>query len=883
MTAKILFCIYSFFLVAGMVGIAQVSESDALAGYSYLKVDSIENMSLEQKISLILIPADHRADGSIVYPGHSKNNTGLWTEFKVLNITKGFKTSDSAVPFPDCRAIQNIDDYQMKSILRDDLINYLSDNNARGVLASSSFLFESHSYPSSLLNWPHRYALWLFSDVRDMFLSIPAARLPKKLFSGNQPLSTVPSQKDDSDILSPWVDHTGKGDFHFEKLIRQGTLFLTSDYESDFTRLVRAYRNRMLIEDDLDEGCRKILNTIGKSDEQKDFTTEREIKGWLKEYARRITFEKGIHLFKRKESPFFPADLSNIRIKVISDIADTLASSFITMAENHHIVTVADSARADYVLWLYGNESLTGTNLRTKAQKIRNEHPDAGIAIFLGDPHNFFEKNTIPENIDAVYTGTSNWPVVWEFLSQAVFSGINTAKASPHEYWLKGIRPLSVRTQKSRLKFGVPEEVAMRTDSLLKIDTLMSEAINEKAVPGGQVLVARDGIVVWNKAYGNHTYNGNRKVAKSDIYDLASITKIAATLPSLMKLHDQKKWSLSDTLGAFFPEVDTTDKASITIRDILLHESGLISYIPFYLDAIDKEKLKGSLFSRRFSWLYNIKLDDYVYLNRTISYRDEVFQKFHDQVFSVPVADKLYMNKHYLDTMIVSIITSPLRRPHDYLYSDLGFYFLGELVPRLSGKPLNQFAREKFFEPLGMINTSFVPLNYFEKERIVPTENDKAFRKQLLHGWVHDPGAAMMGGVAGHAGLFSNAVDVAKIMQMFLNNGNYGGKEYLKASTVELFTKRYNGSNRRGLGFDKPEPDTSKVSPASRLASPSSFGHSGFTGTLAWADPETGIIYVFLSNRVHPDQYNKKLIEDNYRTRIQDIVYRSIIRKKDDD
>jgi CubicO group peptidase (beta-lactamase class C family) len=241
------------------------------------------------------------------------------------------------------------------------------------------------------------------------------------------------------------------------------------------------------------------------------------------------------------------------------------------------------------------------------------------------------------------------------------------------------------------------------------------------------------------------------------------------------------------------------------------------------------------------------------------------------------------MNKYYLDTMIVSIITSPLRRPHDYLYSDLGFYFLGELVPRLSGKPLNQFAREKFFEPLGMINTSFVPLNHFEKERIVPTENDKAFRKQLLHGWVHDPGAAMMGGVAGHAGLFSNAVDLAKIMQMFLNNGNYGGKEYLKASTVELFTKRYNGSNRRGLGFDKPEPDTSKVSPASRLASPSSFGHSGFTGTLAWADPETGIIYVFLSNRVHPDQYNKKLIEDNYRTRIQDIVYRSIIRKKNDD
>ncbi|MDN5291340.1 MAG: serine-type D-Ala-D-Ala carboxypeptidase [Anaerophaga sp.] len=883
MAIKILFCIYSIFLVAEMVGNAQGFESDALAGYSYQKVNSVENMSLEQKISLILVPTGHRADGSMVYSGLSKNNAGFWKEYKVLNITEGFRTSDSDVPFPDCRAIQNINDYRMKSILRDDLIKYLSDNNARGVLASSSFLFESFSYPSSWLNGSNSYALWLFSDVRDVFLSIPVTWLPDKLFSGNEPLSIIPSQKNDSNVFSPWVDHSGGSDIHFEKRIRQGTLFLTSDYESDFTRLVRAYRNKMLIEDDLDEGCRKILDTLGKSGKQKNFTTEKQITCWLKEYARRRTFEEGIHLFKRRESPFLPSDLRNISIKLVSDIADSLASSFISMAENHYTITVADSARADYVFWLYGNKPLTGPNLKTRAQKIRNENPDAEIALFLGDPCNYFEKNTIPESVDAVFTGTSNWSVVWEYLSQAVFSGINTEKASPREYWLKGIRPLSVRTQKSRLKFGVPEEVAMRTDSLLKIDTLMWEAIKEKAIPGGQVLVARDGVVVWNKAYGNHTYKGNRKVAQSDIYDLASITKIAATLPSLMKLYDQKRWSLSDTLGAFFPEVDTTDKASITIRDILLHESGLVSYIPFYLDAIDKEKLKGSLFSRRFSWLYNIKLDDYVYLNRTVSYREDVFQKFRDQVFSVPVADKLYMNKHYLDTMFVSIITSPLRRTHDYLYSDVGFYFLGEMVHRLSGKPLNYFAAENFFEPLGMINTSFLPLNHFDKERIVPTENDKAFRKQLLHGWVHDPGAAMMGGVAGHAGLFSNAGDVAKMMQMFLNDGRYGGKEYLNASTVELFTKRYNGTNRRGLGFDKPEPDTSKVSPASRLVSSSSFGHSGFTGTLAWADPENGIIYVFLSNRVHPDQYNKKLIENNYRTRIQDIVYHSIIRKKNDD
>lgn len=337
---------------------------------------------------------------------------------------------------------------------------------------------------------------------------------------------------------------------------------------------------------------------------------------------------------------------------------------------------------------------------------------------------------------------------------------------------------------------------------------------------------------------------------------------------------------MDDSLGMFFPEADTTDKAGITLEELLLHEGGLSSYIPFYQNAIDRDQLNGSLFGRRYSWLYNIKLDDYIYMNRTVRYRKDVFQKSDNDEFSIQVARNFFMNKHFLDSITLQVIESPMRTRHRYLYSDLGFFFLGQMVPRLTGKSMDVFMDSVFYQPLGMQRTSFLPAGKFPAEEIVPTEMDKAFRKQLIHGWVHDPGAAMMGGVAGHAGLFSNAVDMAKMMQMYLNKGTYGGMRYLNESTIEYFTSCHSENNRRGLGFDKPEPDTAKASPASEYASPSSFGHSGFTGTLVWADPGNGLVYVFLSNRVHPYQYNKTLIEENIRTRIQDAAYKAIIKRE---
>ena len=363
------------------------------------------------------------------------------------------------------------------------------------------------------------------------------------------------------------------------------------------------------------------------------------------------------------------------------------------------------------------------------------------------------------------------------------------------------------------------------------IDAVINDAINRKAMPGAALLVLKDGKLVLEKTYGNLSYNSLEKVSQETVWDMASVTKICATTLSVMKLYDEGKIELNKTLGDYLPWVKGTNKEKLVIRDILLHEAGLKAWIPFYKEIADSVTMKA--------------LPGY-------------FSKKQSERFGIKVDDSLYMRTDWRDTMISRILTSTVDNRKNYIYSDNDFIFMGEIVKAVSGQSLDQYAWNHFYRPLGFRSTGFNPTAYINKKTIAPTEQDPYFRERLVRGYVHDPGAAMFGGVSGHAGLFSNAYEIAILMQLVMNKGELNGKRFFKTSTVDLFTAYQSKISRRGLGFDKPEKDNAtRKQPYPALAlSDKAFGHTGFTGTCAWADPEKGIVFVLHANRVHPEAKN---------------------------
>jgi CubicO group peptidase (beta-lactamase class C family) len=368
------------------------------------------------------------------------------------------------------------------------------------------------------------------------------------------------------------------------------------------------------------------------------------------------------------------------------------------------------------------------------------------------------------------------------------------------------------------------------------------------------VLIAKQGKIFFNKSYGHHTYGKKKEVRNIDIYDLASITKISATLPMLMKMVDERVLSLDDELGKHL-DLDSTNKEHLVIRDILAHQARLFPWIPFYKQTLNKDSVSGLM-----------------------QLRDTLYSTVMTEEFSYKIADNIYLHHAYPDSMIKQIIDSELLDKKKYRYSDLGYYLLKKIIEDRYNKGIDDVAVNKFYKKLGMENLGYLPLNRISEERIIPTENDFLFRSQLLKGYVHDMGAAMQGGVGGHAGLFSNANDLAKLMQMYLQNGVYAGERYLSEEVVKEFAKCQfpDNENRRGAGFDKTALADQEGGPASENASSEGFGHTGFTGTLVWADPKTQIVYVFLSNRIYPDASNSKLLDMDVRTDIMEVIYDSL-------
>jgi len=488
------------------------------------------------------------------------------------------------------------------------------------------------------------------------------------------------------------------------------------------------------------------------------------------------------------------------------------------------------------------------TDLETLKSIARNNKV---ILDVFASPYALLQIKTFTD-IESVVVSYQNSKIAQSISAQILFGALQASGKLPvsiHDDFAVGQG--IVTKNLSRLSYGLPEEVGMSTSKLARIDSMAKAVITEKMAPGLQVLVARYGKVVFQKSYGYYTDKKIEKVNNNSLYDLASLTKILGALPLVMKAYEEGNFNLKTRLDSLFPVLIGSNKDTVTVKEALSHVGRIKSWIPYYLKTID-----------------------------TITHKPlgKYYRSVKSKKFSIQVAKNLYLRTDYTDSIYKAIADVPQREKSGYKYSGLVFYLFKRYFESTYKKPMQTLDNKYFYKPLGADNLGYLPLQKLDSSRIVPTEKDTYYRHQLLRGYVHDMGAAMMGGVSGNAGLFSNANDVAKMMQMYLQKGYYGGKRYFKTNTIDTFNHRYykKDSVRRGLGFDKPQihPD---VLATCGCVSNQSFGHSGFTGNFAWADPKSGIVYVFLSNRVYPTMQNTLLVDNDIRTKTQQIVQEAIV------
>ncbi|MDR1679753.1 MAG: serine hydrolase [Prevotellaceae bacterium] len=424
-------------------------------------------------------------------------------------------------------------------------------------------------------------------------------------------------------------------------------------------------------------------------------------------------------------------------------------------------------------------------------------------------------------------------------------------------------------TPQTRLGYALPEDAGMQSTVLARIDSIANDAIAKGATPGCQVLVARRGQVVYQKSFGYHDYTAKQSVKNSDLYDVASVSKITATLPMLMNLYDEGNIKLDERAAHYLPDLRHTNKRTISIFDLLTHQAGLPAFRAFYTEAIDKNSYQGNLMSTRRDSIYSLRVDKNLFANKYFKFKPRFIAQSPDSLHNLQVADSLFVSEDFRDEVWREIKEVDIASEKKYVYSDLSFLMLQRVVEKLAGESLDSYTAS-LYEKLGA-SSSFNPAKRFALNTIVPTENDSFLRKQSLRGFVHDQNTAFMGGVAGHAGLFSSAGDLAKYCQLLLNHGVYGGDTLLSAKTVELFTTKHSSLSRRGLGFDRQA-----VKQSGSTAEHFKFGHYGFTGTCLWIDPEEELIYIFLSNRICPEHWNNRLQDLNIRSKIESVIYQSI-------
>ncbi|BFP42737.1 glycoside hydrolase family 3 N-terminal domain-containing protein [Flavobacteriaceae bacterium GF1] len=453
------------------------------------------------------------------------------------------------------------------------------------------------------------------------------------------------------------------------------------------------------------------------------------------------------------------------------------------------------------------------------------------------------------DTVDGIVVSYQNSKIAQEKTAEILFGSIGAKGKLP--VTASSAFPVNtgmVTKRISRLGYSIPERVGMDSKKLAYVDTLVQRGLDSLMFPGAQVLVAKEGKVVYNKSFGKPTYGSVEEISENHIYDLASLTKILGTLPLIMKMEEEDKLRLNDTFQDLVPEYQESELKDVTVLKALSHYGRLPAWIAFYLSTLDENRKPSQLFYKRFP------TEDY----------------------SIKVIDGMYLANFYRDSIYDRIGRQELKS-NRYRYSDVAYYVLKKYIEDSYGKTLDVLLQDYVLSSMGTNKLMYNPIERYNREQIVPTEEDNYYRYQTVHGYVHDMGAAMQGGVGGHAGLFGNANDVAKIMQMYLQGGYYGGRRYLDARTIKKFNTCYfcDKNVRRGVGFDKPQLE--EKGPTCGCVSRESFGHSGFTGTYTWADPEKELVYVFLSNRTYPSMRNNLLVKSALRTRIQKAIYDSII------
>ncbi|MBL4706701.1 MAG: serine hydrolase [Flavobacteriales bacterium] len=472
------------------------------------------------------------------------------------------------------------------------------------------------------------------------------------------------------------------------------------------------------------------------------------------------------------------------------------------------------------------------------------------ILVHFGNPYALSQFDSLTD-LKGIIVAYEEQDIALDLASQLIFNGIPA----------KGKLPVSINldypvgtgitwNSATRLKYTIPEDLGIAELKLKSIDSIVYDAIKQGVFPGCQIMAIKDGQVFYHKAFGKHTYEGERPVDLNDVYDIASITKIAASAASIMRLEDDNLFNVEKTIGDYLPVLtDSTDYYKTKLKYMLSHQAGFVSWIPFYIRTLHKGQPSFKLYSPE-KTVYN----------------------------TVEVAEGIWLNPSYQDTVFNRIIGTSISARKKYKYSDLGYYFINRIIGKQTGVQQNNFVDSVFYQPMGLEQIGYLPREKYSLEDIVPTEKDSYFRHQLVHGYIHDQGSALFGGVQGHAGLFSNANDLGVMMQMFTNYGTYGGERYLSDSVVRKYTSSHylSNGNRRGIAFDKPVRAGGSGPTCSKCASGNSFGHSGFTGTITWADPDAGLVYVFLSNRVYPDATNRKIISMSVRTKIQRVLYNAV-------
>lgn len=573
--------------------------------------------------------------------------------------------------------------------------------------------------------------------------------------------------------------------------------------------------------------------------------------------------EHSVTLVQNKGDILPIRDLDQKKIAYVK-LGTHVNASFVNRLNDYTKVDVLDSRNIDqlsqklkaYNLVIFGFHTSLGAYANYKIpdadllllNDVAKSH-DVILDVFAS-PYSLLKIEDF-ENIEGVIVSYQNTNLAQDISAQMIFGALDIKGKLPvsvnddfevgHGLYMSGI---------NRLGYSVPEAVGLDRYRLNRIDSIAREVIDSAMAPGMQVLVARKGKVVYRRNFGHFTYDEKKKVHNESIYDLASMTKILGGLPMVIKAEEDGLFELDSELGDLMPVLEGSNKDTLTVLEALSHYGKLMPYIPFYETMVEGDD--------------NQPMKKY--------FRDKQSDKF-----SIKVADDLYLRTDYLDTIFNLIAEAPQQEELEYKYSGLPFYLFKDYIEKQYGKSLDELNREYFYAPLGATTLCYKPLNKFPKSRIVPTEQDEFFRHQLLHGNVHDEGAAMMGGVSGNAGLFGTSNDVAKMMQMYLQKGYYGGKSYFKPESIDKFNHRYfqEFGVRRGLGFDKPQLDEAMATCG--CVSFKSFGHSGYTGTYTFADPETEIVYVFLSNRVHPTRENNKLGEADIRTKVQALIQESIV------